>query len=358
MNRPLQIGMIILALALPALSLTALGSLWLWQQGYMLHWALGACLVSLVIYGLGYLALKRSAGPARADKAGGRITGAAAAGVDGQDLFAAHPDPAVDESVPEEGGAEASMTSVWRGEEQRAWIEVERLAQTVELEGLTSRKAVLDLGRQTVETVARALHPDKKDPLLQFTVPEALALVERVSARLRPFVVQSIPLGDQVTVGQMMRLYNWRSVIGLASKAYDIWRLVRLVNPAAAVSHELRRRVSKEVYGWGREALMRKLAQRYVEEVGRAAIDLYAGRLKAIGDGAVNGPEHLRSDEALPARENKHSGSDGDRSGRKGRKGKTGSTAHPAKTPSALRRFGGQVAGGVGALKQLVWKKK
>ena len=37
--------------------------------------------------------------------------------------------------------------------------------------------------------------PERQDPLLQFTVPEALAVIERASANLRGFLVSSFPLG-------------------------------------------------------------------------------------------------------------------------------------------------------------------
>ena len=35
------------------------------------------------------------------------------------------------------------------------------------------------------ETVAKVYHPDRKDPMLRFTVPEALTLIEQVSGRSR-----------------------------------------------------------------------------------------------------------------------------------------------------------------------------
>ena len=33
------------ALVLPTISLVLLGSLWLWQHGYVLYWAIGTCIV-------------------------------------------------------------------------------------------------------------------------------------------------------------------------------------------------------------------------------------------------------------------------------------------------------------------------
>jgi len=56
MSRPtralsyLRAAMVIIALALPLISLVVLGSLWLWQHGYVLYWAIAACVVTLSAY--------------------------------------------------------------------------------------------------------------------------------------------------------------------------------------------------------------------------------------------------------------------------------------------------------------------
>ena len=46
------------------------------------------------------------------------------------------------------------------------------------------------------------------------------------------------------------------------------------------MTHEARERLSKAMLQWGRAHVLRGLAETFVEEVGRAAIDLYGGRLK------------------------------------------------------------------------------
>ena len=70
------------------------------------------------------------------------------------------------------------------------------------------------------EVVARRLHPERKDPLLQFTVPEALAVIERASSGLRDFVTTSFPLGDRITVAQLMWLYRWRGALNVIEKGH------------------------------------------------------------------------------------------------------------------------------------------
>ncbi len=241
----LRAAMLIIALALPLFSLVILGSLWLWQNGYVLYWAVAACLVTLSGYAVERWLLRDAVQKARAPA-----------------------DPA-DAADP-----------LWDARETAAWDAVRHTIETLEPAALDSRDAVLALGARTVDAVARKMHPGEKEPLWRFTVPEALALVERVSAELGPLVRESIPLGDRLTVGQLMTIYRWRSIIGVAETAFDLWRVVRLLNPASAITQEMRENVTRQLYDWGREELARRLAVAYVREVGRAAIDLYSGRLR------------------------------------------------------------------------------
>ena len=241
---------------LPSLSLIPFGSLWLWQHGYLLHWALAtAVLVGLFsalcsrFLGSNSPQMRNAASPA---------TSASAAPPDGDDAI----DP------------------LWRPAEVEAWADVQAFALRTDAKALASQDAVLMLGADAVQIVAKRLHPEVAEPLWHFTVPEALALSERVSRRLSEFVVESVPFSERLTVAQVLALYRWRGAFGVAEKAYDVWRFVRLVNPVTAVTHELRERLSKQMVQLGREHITQRLARAYIREVGRAAIDLYGGRLR------------------------------------------------------------------------------
>src|SRR5262245_49753152 len=240
-----RLALLAVALLLPSLSLIPLGTLWLWEHGYIIHWAIGTCLTVIAIYQLE----KRLIVP----------------------LPAA---PAPDEEAMDPGDA------AWTPRQAEAWSDVMSLAASVPAERMTSRDAVLALGLETIEVVAKRLHPERRDPLLQFTVPEALAVIERASANLRTFLVGSFPLGDRITVAQVMWLYRWRGALQVAEKGYDLWRIVRLLNPVSAATHELRERFTRQLYDMGRQHVAQRLARAYVREVGRAAIDLYGGNLR------------------------------------------------------------------------------
>ena len=252
-----------LGLLVPALTLIPLGSLWLWQNGYLLHWTGFA----LAIVALVYVTQRRllpQAGPAE-DK----------------------PAP------PQDGAPEAPAPDVsrapnrdWSPAEELAWADVTQLAKKTDPATITSPDLLMKLGQDAIETVAKRLHPDRKDPLWQFTMPEALAIIERVSRRLRILAVERVPFGDRLTVAQALALYRWRGALDVAGQAYDVWRVIRLMNPATAMANEAREQLSKAMMQWGRDAIARRLTEAYVFEIGRAAIDLYGGRLR-VTSGAL-----------------------------------------------------------------------
>lgn len=239
------VGVIAVAVVVPLLALTPFGWLWLWQNGYVLYWFGGALVVSLLAFGLRMWLLRRL----RRE---------------------------LDATAHAHAGVEALAGSA---RERAARETVDRLAREVDPARISGRDSLAALGIETVEAVARHMHPDVDDPVWSFTVPEALTLVERVSQRLRPLVVENVPLGDRLTVGQVIRLYEWRGLIDVANQAYDVWRIIRLMNPIAAATQEIRERLSKSMYEGLRQELAQRLASAYVREVGRAAIDLYSGRL-------------------------------------------------------------------------------
>lgn len=240
--------LLVVALMLPTASLIPLGGLWLWEHGYLLHWAIAACILVAGIY---YLQARLLAGPASAK-----------------------------ETTFKADAQEAAGDPNWAPRQTEAWNEVVALASSVQAERMSGRDAALSLGLETIETVARKLHPERKDPLLQFTVPEALAVIERASSGLRDFVATSFPLGDRITVAQLMWIYRWRGALQLVEKGHDLWRIVRLLNPVTAATHELRERFTRQIYDASRDHLARRLARAYVTEIGRAAIDLYGGNLR------------------------------------------------------------------------------
>lgn len=255
-RRTASLILIAFGLLIPTLSLVPLGSLWLWQNGYLLYWTAFALAAVLIVY----LAQRRLLPPA-----GATAPGAA--------------EPAAESAAPAAGDTAAHDLG-WSPAEEQAWQDVTALARATDPARIATPASLLALGQEAIETVARRLHPDRKDPLWQFTMPEALAIIERVARRLRMFALERVPFGDRLTVAQALAVYRWRGAIDMAGRAYDVWRLLRLANPATAAAQEAREQLSKAMMEWGRDAIARRLTEAYVHEIGRAAIDLYGGRLR------------------------------------------------------------------------------
>ncbi|HEX5665859.1 MAG TPA: hypothetical protein VFX71_03395 [Hyphomicrobium sp.] len=266
-----RIILIAAALLLPSLSLLPLGGLYLYQNGWLLYWALAALAVAMS----GFLVERAwmSSGERRLAKL-----------------------EAADERLRREGHLTLS---------DRAWGDVRAIASKVDPETLTSAEDVLKLGQRTIDAVARRMHPEREDAIWQFTLPEALVIAERVSARLGTFVETQIPLGDRLTVAQLLSVYRWRGMVGVAERAYDVWRIIRFANPATAMTHEAREQLSRAVVNWSKERVGRRIAEAYVQEVGRAAIDLYGGRLRPHGEtraaAEIAKAEEIRKSRALRA---------------------------------------------------------
>jgi hypothetical protein len=151
-----------------------------------------------------------------------------------------------------------------------------------------------------VEDVARQYGPESVAPLARFTAPEALLLVERTSRRLRASLLDAVPFSHAVPLSTLMWWYDRRGLIDVATRLYDVYRVFRpLIDPASALFGEMRGRVTQDVVRFGTDRLRRTLTRLLMEEAGRAAIDLYSGRLRideAKLEGALAGP-----DDAAPA---------------------------------------------------------
>ena len=247
----LRIAMIVLAVLLPALSLIPLGSLWLWQHGWLMRWVAGALVCTLTFY-----AIERRALPP--------------------------PRPAA-RALPN------ATDTVALDADELARRGIEALIAKIDPAHVRTRAELASLAVEVIEIVANQFHPKDRTPVWNFTIPEALLLTERVSSRLRTSFVETVPLGERLTVGQLLRLYEWRTVAGTAEKLYDLWRMVRILNPVAAITQEARERFTKQIITSLQDDFTKRILAVYVREIGSAAIELYSGRLHSVEDQSDDG---------------------------------------------------------------------
>lgn len=244
-------GLLGLVLLLPWLSLLVLGAVWLWQQGKLVEWAVGAAILALLAWPLRRAVRHRAARRLEA-------TLAARRGFD-----------------PAEDTAE--------DREARALVQG-RLEAAGPID-LSDREAVEASLREVIEAVARHYHPGAKRPALQVTPPELLLLLERLSNRLRGFI-RDVPFADRTTLDRLVTAGEfWTKHGGTLTRAYEMadaaWRVSRFArNPASALFREAARIADVSATGLLSDAAGQQAHRALIREAGDAAIALYSGRLR------------------------------------------------------------------------------
>ena len=136
-------------------------------------------------------------------------------------------------------------------------------------------------GLEVIRTVARASGERGKGEF-DFTVPEALLLVERVASRLRGDLKSHVSISDRISVGTLIWLWRHqgraRRIYGLGHGAYRVFRVT--AGLPLAIIRELNDLVTS-----GNSAMLtgelHVIAQRILyEEIAKAATELYSGRLR------------------------------------------------------------------------------
>lgn len=148
----------------------------------------------------------------------------------------------------------------------------------------------------TVESIAADLSAGQRSAL-DFTLPEALLLIDRVALRYRGFLLENIPWSDRVSVRTLHWLWRKQdTATAVWETGFLAWRGVRLVlNPAVALLREAERLLASDLQNRLSEGFRRDAQAILLEEAAQAAVDLYSGRLalsagelaRAAGVGAV-----------------------------------------------------------------------
>ena len=134
---------------------------------------------------------------------------------------------------------------------------------------------------RVVEETAAALS-DGRRGMLDFTLPEALLLIDRVALRYRAFLHRNVPFADQLSLRTGWWLWQRRRIAGRAARGgWLAWRGLRLaINPPVAVLREVERAATAGLQDRLTDAVMRDAQAILLEEVAHAAVELYSGRLR------------------------------------------------------------------------------
>jgi uncharacterized protein len=246
-----------LAAALPWLSLVVLGALWLWQSGHVWVWAIAAAVLGLATWPLARFVRRRANEEARL-----------ALG---------------DLAEPSRG---------WNVVEREAWTDVLAMADATAPFAFTEVEPLVARARDIVEVVARRFHPEAHTAWAQFSLPEFLLLTERLCRDVRHEALRHIPGVRAMRLSHLLWVRRQNERYGAIARTswrmgFGLWRFVRgALNPLQAVGQETSSifvEKTAKVLSYRLRAYATRLL---VLEIGRACIELYAGRL-ALSDEEV-----------------------------------------------------------------------
>ena len=252
---------IALTVALPLLALFILGLVYLQQTGtlfvYVITWTL---LVLLVLLTRRFIQLRKT--NHTKNNIGHRTTG------DNHD------------NVPTDALPRLSAKQEWSPKDHEAWAHARTFIDT-ELSKNPSWHAMKDMAIEQHAMLATFYFPGNANGYLSFTLPELLLVLEETSSRYRHFIKTNIPFADSVKLASLNTVYQHRDTAERGYRVLNVAiRLIRLSNPLAAVTSEVRDHVSGKVLRHASAKMQFELKRTLLEELAQVGIDLYSGRLK------------------------------------------------------------------------------
>ena len=229
----------------PLLVLIGVGSYWLYVEGWLLTWFIGAAVLGIFGWAVSWMLLRK------------KVT---------------FPGPEVKPALD------------WPPRGVAAWEEVEKLAAEAE----NSPPAYNDwegwrkLVTRVLEAVAQHYYPNTSAPLLEVSAPRILRIVELVARDLRRTICDHVPFADRLTIGDLQRAYYLQGLLG---ELYRLYRLVAVgVNPAHGVARFVRDLAVQRLQETTADAVLRWAARYVVQRTGYYAIMLYGGYLILDGE--------------------------------------------------------------------------
>ncbi|TNC68509.1 GTPase family protein [Rubellimicrobium roseum] len=236
--------LVLTAAALPTLVSAVLGFLWLGERGLLLPFAGGCAALAALVAGARVLARWRP------------VTAPSALSPD----LAVAPDPDWSERETAVFGRVRARIEA-RTAEAQPWNRMPDLVMEV------LREVATGLGGRGV---------------LDFTLPEALLLVERTASRYRARMRRHVPFVDRVSIRTIEWAWTRRRALHQgytwASAAHRLARIAS--NPPAAILREVEGLVAGGNAGWLGGQMQGVAQALLLEEVAHAAVELYGGRLR------------------------------------------------------------------------------
>tara|TARA_R100001039_G_C1853846_1_gene115361 strand:- start:5707 stop:7257 length:1551 start_codon:yes stop_codon:yes gene_type:complete len=240
--------LVVLVLGLPFALLILLGFVWLIQQGVILWFLAISLVISAVVLVLRRILRRRWRQGAR--------------------------------DATDTGDLSVSPDPDWLPAEKAVFTDVSQHIAT-----LTESAAPWeDLPEQALEVINRVAAGlgGKKKSALNFTLPEALLLLESTASRYREQLRNKLPFADQVSLATLYWLWRQRNRANVLWQiAHGSSRVARFaINPAAGVLRELEQLMAGGQTDYVTDNMLGVMQAVLLEEVAYAAIELYSGRLR------------------------------------------------------------------------------
>ncbi|MFA7665032.1 MAG: GTPase [Burkholderiaceae bacterium] len=141
--------------------------------------------------------------------------------------------------------------------------------------------ALQPIAWEILESAAQRLS-DGRRHALDFSLPEALLLADRILMRLRETLRTDIPYSDRISLRNLLWLWAHRDRLQAGARvARTGWRISRLArSPVAAIAQEIQNLLLSDAGETLRSLSVTQLQALVLEELARAAIDLHAGHLR------------------------------------------------------------------------------
>jgi uncharacterized protein len=258
---------LVVLLVLPWLALLPLGVLWLWEHDAALWWLMASAVLGIVAFGLRRSILRASKPQAEAAPMG----------------------------TPKDDAAWILVESAIRATEPIEFSEPKRAGATLE---------------NLVTALARHYNGDSPEAIYDVTLPELLLLTERAARTARAAALENVPGVRALKFGHLLWLNRQITTHGASlSQVFDkaewAWRLFRLVkDPASGAMGEIGRYLLGGSTGVLSLRIRASLTALLMRETGRAAIELYSGRLRltAAEIAAADGTDRVALDDIGPVR--------------------------------------------------------
>jgi uncharacterized protein len=134
--------------------------------------------------------------------------------------------------------------------------------------------------RETIEGIAKIVHPQEKYPFLNIYVTRAYRLMQDTLADFDRAMVKLAPTLDRVTIANAYQTYEaYQKLAPAAQKLWKAWNWAQwLLNPAIAVAKTATQKSTKDANRELVGNLSQVLTENLLTNLARRALELYSGR--------------------------------------------------------------------------------